>query len=124
MIFLHPDAAAPPVEVTLVERRSADGVAAARTVAWRDPAPDAVADSPTPRKKWLSLRDSGGGVVLSYFWPVVQGQTSFYELAMSSPNVIDIRSSANHGSPEERRYWRGKGKLLLNRVHPFREERS
>ena len=114
----------PPVEVTIVEHRRSDEAAPVRTGASGEPSSDAVVDRPTPQQEWLSLRDRGGGIVLSYYWPVVQGRNSFYELTMSSPNVIDILPSEGHGSSEVRRYWADRGKILLNRVYPFRPQRS
>jgi hypothetical protein len=39
---------------------------------------------------------------------------------MQTPNVIDILANASHGSQEVREYWTQKGKVLLNRVYPFR----
>ena len=124
MIFLYLDAAPPPVDVTIVEHRSSTDVAPLGPGASGQPSPDTVGDRPTPQQKWLPLRDPGGGIVLSYYWPVVQGRNSFYELTMSSPNVIDILPSEGHGSPEVRRYWTDRGKILLNRVYPFRPQRS
>ena len=105
MILLYLDAAPPPVDVTIVEHRSSTDVAPLGPGASGQPSPDTVGDRPTPQQKWLSLRDLGGGIVLSHYWPVVQGRNSFYELTMSSPNVIDILPSEGHGSPEVRRYW-------------------
>lgn len=60
-------------------------------------------------------------VVLSYFWPAPNQRANPRELTMSTPNVIDILPGPSHGSPETRDLWRSRGKVLLNRVHPFRE---
>lgn len=59
-------------------------------------------------------------LIISYYWPVEKGQKDFYKLNMEMPNVIDILSSESHGSRAVRKHWGKKGKILLNRVYPFR----
>jgi hypothetical protein len=39
---------------------------------------------------------------------------------MTTPNVIDVLAGAEHGAREVRKYWANNGKVLLNRVYPFR----
>jgi hypothetical protein len=76
------------------------------------------------RETWRTLRGPGGAIVLSYFWPVLEGENNFYSLDMSTPAVIDILPSAAHGSTDVRSYWTRRGKVLLSRVYPFREPRG
>lgn len=59
-------------------------------------------------------------LIISYYWPVEKGQKHFYKLNMEMPNVIDILSNESHGSKAVRKHWEKKGKILLNRVYPFR----
>jgi hypothetical protein len=82
------------------------------------------AESQTPRQTWQTLRGTAGTLVLSYYWPVPDGTQNFYSLAMATPNAIDILASAGHGSSDVRSYWTRRGKVLLNRVYPFRVPRS
>jgi len=78
----------------------------------------------SPRETWRALRGPAGAIVLSYFWPVPDGEKNFYSLDMSTPAVIDILPSAGHGSADVRSYWIRRGKMLLSRVYPFREPRG
>ena len=78
----------------------------------------------TPRQTWQAMRGAAGGIVLSYYWPVPEGQQGFYTLAMATPTVIDILSSAGHGTSDVRSYWTRRGKVLLSRVYPFRVPRT
>lgn len=77
-----------------------------------------------PRETWRALRGPAGAIVVSYFWPVPEGEKNFYSLDMSTPAVIDILPSAGHGSADVRSYWTRRGKVLLSRVYPFRVPRG
>jgi hypothetical protein len=63
-------------------------------------------------------------LIISYYWPVEKGQNDFYKLNMEMPNVIDILSNESHGSRAVRKHWEKKGKILLNRVYPFRYHKN
>jgi hypothetical protein len=63
-------------------------------------------------------------LIISYYWPVEKGQKDFYKLNMEMPNVIDILSNESHGSRDVRKHWKKKGKILLNRVYPFRYHKN
>ena len=116
-----------PTTVAIVEHLSEQEPSALSTLLTSE-APAEVrysqAQPQTPRETWRQLGRPGGGIVLSYFWPVPDGQKNFYSLDMSTPAVIDILPSQAHGSADVRSYWTQRGKVLLSRVYPFRQFRG
>lgn len=113
--------------VTIVEHLSEQEPEHLRT-ALASEAPASVrysrAQSQTPRQTWQTLRGPSGTLVLSYYWPVANGSQDFYNLAMTTPDVIDILPNAVHGSAEVRSYWTRRGRVMLSRVYPFRVPRT
>lgn len=63
-------------------------------------------------------------LIVSYYWPVVGKGSDPSSAGMATPNVFDVLAGQAHGSPEVRAQWAGQGKLILNRVHPFRSSAS
>jgi hypothetical protein len=119
--------AAEPTTVAIVEHLSEQEPEALRTVLASEAPLNAHysrMQAQTPRQAWQSLRGKAGTLVLSYYWPVVDGTQNFYSLTMTTPGAIDILPSAVHGSPDVRSYWTRRGRILLSRVYPFRVPRG
>jgi len=76
-----------------------------------------VVGASTGRERLLDMQP----LVVSYYWPIARENGNPMDFTMTSPNIIDVLSSDAHGSREVRAYWRKRGKVLLNRVYPFRK---
>jgi hypothetical protein len=116
-----------PTTVTIVQHLSEQEPKALQTALASEAPADlrySQAQPQSPRETWRALRAPAGTIVLSYFWPVPEGEKNFYSLDMSTPAVIDILPSTVHGSADVRSYWTRRGKVLLSRVYPFREPRG
>ena len=67
-------------------------------------------------------------IIFSYYWPVAKVEVinneitlkSFVDFDIDTVTHVDILPKSIHGDKEVREYWKGQGKCLLSRVHPFR----
>jgi hypothetical protein len=61
-------------------------------------------------------------IVVSYYWPMARNEKDARNLTMQTPNVIDVPAGVRKRFADAIAYWDAHGKVILNRVHPFKPQ--